>query len=108
MKIYVIVCPLPSTVRIQMYIRQPINISRSTADVDNLCMHVKSLQLLLTLCDPMDHSQAPLSIGLSRQEYWSGLLCPPPGDLLNFFIFPALADGISVCVCVCVCVCVYF
>ena len=25
--------------------------------------------------------QAPLSRGLSRQEYWSGLLCPPPGIL---------------------------
>ena len=25
---------------------------------------------------------APLSMGLSRQEYWSGLLCPPPEDLL--------------------------
>ena len=25
--------------------------------------------------------QAPLSMGLSRQEYWSGLPCPPPGDL---------------------------
>ena len=25
--------------------------------------------------------QASLSIGLSRQEYWSGLLFPPPGDL---------------------------
>ena len=25
--------------------------------------------------------QAPLSIGFSRQEYWSGLRCPPPGDL---------------------------
>ena len=25
--------------------------------------------------------QAPLCIGLSRQEYWSGLPCPPPGDL---------------------------
>ena len=28
-------------------------------------------------------SQAPLSMGFSRQEYWSGLLCPPPGDLPN-------------------------
>ena len=27
--------------------------------------------------------QAPLSMGFSRQEYWSGLPCPPPGDLLN-------------------------
>ena len=25
--------------------------------------------------------QAPLSVGLSRQEYWSGLPCLPPGDL---------------------------
>ena len=24
--------------------------------------------------------QAPLSMGFSRQEDWSGLLCPPPGD----------------------------
>ena len=25
--------------------------------------------------------QAPLSMGFSRQESWSGLSCPPPGDL---------------------------
>ena len=24
--------------------------------------------------------QAPLSIGFSRQDYWRGLPCPPPGD----------------------------
>ena len=27
--------------------------------------------------------QAPLSMGFPRQEYWSGLPCPPPGDLPN-------------------------
>ena len=27
--------------------------------------------------------QVPLSMGFSRQEYWSGLPCPPPGDLPN-------------------------
>ena len=27
--------------------------------------------------------QAPLSMGLSRREYWSGLPCLPPGDLLH-------------------------
>ena len=32
--------------------------------------------------------QAPLSMGFSRQEYWSGLLCPPPGDLPNLGIKP--------------------
>ena len=25
--------------------------------------------------------QAPLPMGFSRQEYWRGLPCPPPGDL---------------------------
>ena len=25
--------------------------------------------------------QAPLSMGFSRQEHWTGLPCPPPGDL---------------------------
>ena len=25
--------------------------------------------------------QAPLSMGFSRQKYWRGLPCPPPGDL---------------------------
>ena len=32
--------------------------------------------------------QAPLSMGFSRQEYWRGLLCPPPGDLPNPGIKP--------------------
>jgi len=27
--------------------------------------------------------QAPLSVGFSRQKYWSGLPYPPPGDLHN-------------------------
>ena len=38
--------------------------------------------------------QAPLSMGFSGQEYWSGLPFPPPGDLPNPGIepkFPALA-----------------
>ena len=33
--------------------------------------------------------QAPLSIGFSRQESWSGLPCPPPGDLPDPGIEPA-------------------
>ena len=32
--------------------------------------------------------QTPLSMGFSRQEYWSGLPCPPPGDLPNPGIEP--------------------
>ena len=46
------------------------------------CVHAKSLQSCPALCDPMDNAcQAPLSIGFSKQEYWSGLPCPLPGDL---------------------------
>ena len=47
-----------------------------------LCMCAKLLQWRLTLCDPMDCSPpGSLSTGFFRQEYWSGLPCPPPGDL---------------------------
>jgi len=43
--------------------------------------------------------QAPLSMGFFRQEYWSGLPCPLPGDLPHpgmepaSLTFPALAGG---------------
>ena len=37
----------------------------------------KLLQSCVTLCNPMVAQQAPLSMGFSRQEYWSGLPCPP-------------------------------
>ena len=33
--------------------------------------------------------QAPLSRGFLRQEYWTGLPFPSPGDLLNPWIEPA-------------------
>ena len=33
-------------------------------------------------------SQAHLSMGFSRQEYWSGLPCSPPGELPNPGITP--------------------
>ena len=43
--------------------------------------------------------QAPLSMGFSRKEFWSGLPCPPlgalpdPGLELGSLISPALAGG---------------
>ena len=36
--------------------------------------------------------QAPLSMGLSEQGYWSGLPCGPPGDLPDPGMEPALAS----------------
>ena len=39
-------------------------------------------QSCLTVCDPMDYSLPGSSVhGIIHQEYWSGLPCPPPGDL---------------------------
>ena len=61
-----------------------------TTDIDKHCesrlldlscggLVTKSWQTLVT---PWTVSrQAPLSMGFSRQEYWSGLPFPPPGDL---------------------------
>ena len=52
------------------------------------------VRLFATLCTRA--RQAPLSMGFSRQGYWSGLRCPPPGDLPDSGIepmSPALAGG---------------
>ena len=53
----------------------------------------KSLQTCPTLCDPMDCSPpGSLSMGFSRQEYWSGNL-PNPGIEPISLMSPALASG---------------
>ena len=48
--------------------------------------HFSCVQLFVTLW--IVAYQAPLSMGFSRQEYWSGLPCPPPGDLPDLGIQP--------------------
>ena len=44
--------------------------------------------------------QAPLSMGFSRQEYWSGLPFPSPGNLPDLGIEPEssalMADSLSI------------
>ena len=58
--------------------------------------HFSHVQLFVTLWTIA--RQAPLSVGFSRQEYWSGLSCLPPWDLPDPEIEPrplkssALAD----------------
>ena len=47
-------------------------------------MHTQLLSCVQLLATPWTvANQAPLSMGLPRQEYWSGLPCPSPGDLPN-------------------------
>ena len=64
--------------------------------IHHVCMCAKLLQLCLTLYDGMDCSlpgssvhQAPPSMGFSRQEYWGGFPCPPPGSLSDAETEPA-------------------
>ena len=68
----------------------PSNVQKSWSSLQrNVLCCAQSLQLhpswgtLWTVA-----GQAPLSMGFSRQEYWSGLPCPPPGDLPNPGIKP--------------------
>ena len=43
----------------------------------------ESLSRVQLFCEPVDYMahQAPLSVGFSRQENWSGFSCPSPEDL---------------------------
>ena len=63
----------------------------SRSEIRICATRVCALQSCPTLCDPMDYiaCQAPLSMGFSRQEHWSGLPCPPPGDLPDPGMEPA-------------------
>ena len=60
-----------------------------------LACHKSSCILLFATLWTVAH-QTPLTMGLSQQEYWSGLPFPPPGDLPDPGIepaSPALAGG---------------
>ena len=58
----------------------------------NSCLlgHFSHVQLFATLWTVahQDSLEIPLLLRFSRQEYWSGLPCPPPGDLPNPEIYP--------------------
>ena len=58
-----------------------IRIKCLTYFVRAVLSHFRPVQLFAT---PQTLArQAPLSVGFSRQEHWSGLPCPPAGDLPN-------------------------
>ena len=88
--------------------------------------------VLLTAIQQTGAHQAALSVRFSRQEYWSRLPCPPPGNLPGpgiepmsltcpalkggfiiiiviylegGYLFPSSYMYVCVCVCVCMCVC---
>ena len=51
-------------------------------DSDFACVRAKSLQLCPVVTLWSMALKAPLSMGFSRREGWSGLPCPPPGETL--------------------------
>jgi len=73
---------------------------KGSRDIHGVCMlsHFNCVLLFVTLWT-IAH-QTPLSLELSRQEYWSGLTLPSPGDLpdpgieLTSLTTPALARGL--------------
>ena len=60
------------------------------------CTDAQPLQSCLTL---QPHGPSPARLlcpwGFSRREYWSGLPCPPPGDLLDTGIEPMSLEAPS-------------
>ena len=66
------------------------NLTYPKQNLDFQFFHIKILCVFryLVVSDPLwppwiIASQSPLSMRFSRQEYWSGLPCPSPGDLPN-------------------------
>ena len=52
-----------------------------------MCHEVKWLSRVRLFATPWTVAyQTPLSMGFSRQEYWSGVPLPSPGDLPNLGI----------------------
>ena len=95
-----------------------------------MCLCVQLLSCVQLFASPWTVAhQAPLSMGFSRQEYWSGLPFPPPGGHPDPRIEPSSpvsptlqADSLPlshqgspriciaymyICICVCVCVCIH-
>ena len=78
--------------------REPWNwVLRHTKDSFDVCARVLSCSVLSDAVTPgiMAH-QAPLPLEFSKQEYWSGVPFPPPGDLPDSgtdLTSPALVGG---------------
>ena len=71
-------------IRLEVYFLYPDQTHRVYLNKSFYCVKVKvrSLSCVQLFVTPWTVThQAPLSMGFSRQEYWSGLPFPSPGDL---------------------------
>ena len=76
---------IPSIISTKLYVSGTILRGNDDIPALVLCLVAQSYP---TLCDRMEPSRLLCPWGFSRQEYWSGLPCPSPGDLLNPGIEP--------------------
>ena len=67
--------------------RSPCQLQRAGSELTRKCQWPSRVLLCVTPWT-VAH-QAPLSMAFSRAEYWSGVQCPPPGDLPDPGIEPA-------------------
>ena len=93
----------PNLIFLHLHIREFSNsqiivkIKLSVYESCAVLSHLSHVLLFVTLWTVA--CQAPLSMEFSRQEYWSGWPCPPPGDLPHpgtepvSLICPALTGG---------------
>ena len=71
-------------------LNRPVSKPEYRSPHGGLCVHAKSLSRVRLCVTPGAVArQAPLSVEFSKQEYWSGFPCPPPGDLPDPGMEPA-------------------
>ena len=71
----------------------PVKITHEMSQITT-CIHAKLISHVRLFVTPWTVAhQAPLSMGFSRQGYWSGLPFPPPGNLPHAGIKPASLES---------------
>ena len=69
---------VPEQLCVEMKGKNPFLLGPKALPIRCVLSRFSHVQLFATLCTIA--CQALLSMGFSRQEHWSGLPCPPPGD----------------------------
>ena len=59
----------------------PLNLVYILTALPQIRLHMHACSVAQSCPTLWPHGQAPMSMGFSKQEYWSGLPFPPPGDL---------------------------
>ena len=87
----------PDTVKLNtLPIVKLLNVTAPSSYTPNVtsCMHAQSLSGVQLFETPWTVAcQVPLPMGFFRQEFWSGLQFPPPGDLPDPGIKPASPES---------------